>query len=280
MGRITEILSAKRRFVFLFIGMLLFLPPLSFVPQAAGEPNMCGKVCPRLFIILSPKGILPGALSNIQAMWFGVMLVAVILAVTYFFGRLWCSHLCPIGGFSEMVSRIFPGWMKINFTGIDVPAFRYGYFAVFVVGAYAGIGAIACKLCNFRVIPFLVGAPFEPAYVAYFSTSMGLAGLLSVSVFGFFARGGRAYCNLLCPVGAMDAAVNYIACRFGSTRKVRTDRERCDGCGSCVRSCMVGALSVDGTLKIRRDALVCMSCRDCEKVCPQGAIAYGKGEKR
>lgn len=279
--RITELLSkAKPRYLFILAGIFLFLPPLSLIPQTVGEVNMCGKVCPRLFLILSPKGIAAGAVSAVQAMWLGVSLVAVLLLVTFFFGRLWCSHLCPIGGFTELISRLIPERVKINFAKIDAPAFRYGYFAVFVAGSYWGAGNIACKLCNYRLIPFLVGAPFEPAYAAYLSTSMGLAGLLTVLVSGFFAQGGRAYCNFLCPVGAVDGLVNHVSARLGFTKKVRTDPARCKGCGQCVATCMVWALQKPATLDtVQRDTLSCVSCRECEKACPAGAIYYGKDKR-
>ena len=279
--RITELLGkANPRYLYILAGIILFLPPLGLIPQAVGEVNMCGKVCPRLFLILSPKGIAAGALSAMQTMWFGVLLVAAALTVTFFCGRLWCSHLCPIGGFTEVVGRVIPERLKINFSKIDAPAFRYGYFAVFVAGSYWGAGNIACKLCNYRVIPFLVGSPFEPAYVAYLSTSMGMAGLLTLLLSGFFAKGGRAYCNFLCPVGAVDGLVNYVSSRFGFTKKVRTDPERCIGCGQCVASCMVWALQQpEATAPVKRDNLSCVSCLECKKACPTGAIYYGKRKR-
>ena len=276
MARITDSLNIKPRYILILFGILIFLPPLALIPQIAGEPNMCGKVCPRMFFILSPNGVMQDAVSNIEAMWVGAMLALTILIVTFFFGRLWCSHICPIGGFTEIVSRLLPKRLKINYSWIESPPFRYGYFAIFIAGAYAGIGSIACKLCNYRVIPFLVGSPFEPAYITYLSTSMGLAGLLTVSVTGFFAKGGRAYCNLLCPVGAVDSLVNFVSSRLGITKKVRTDESKCDGCGKCIGSCMVWALKPDERQKIKRDVFSCISCRECENICPKGAISYGK----
>ncbi len=279
--RITELWGKiKQRYLFILAGMILFLPPLSLIPQTIGETNMCGKVCPRLFLILSTKGIAAGALSSVQKMWFGVLLAATVLIVTFFFGRLWCSHLCPIGGATEMIGRFIPERLKINFAKIDAPAFRYGYFAVFVAGAYWGAGNIACKLCNFRIIPFLAGSPFEPAYAAYLSTSMGVAGLLTVSLAGFFAKGGRAYCNCLCPVGAVDGLVNYLSSKLGFTKKMRTDPGKCAGCGQCVASCMVWALKQsEASAAVKRDSLSCISCLECEKTCPHGAIYYGKLKK-
>jgi len=265
-----------RRYIYILGGMALFLSPFAVIPQLAGEVNMCGAVCPRMFFTLSPKGIVGGFISGVQAEWFGVALVGLILLTTFFMGRLWCSHLCPVGGTTEVVSSSIPRWLKINFSFMHAPAFRYAYLIVFVAGTLMGLGSIACKLCNFRVIPFLAGSPFVPGYRTYLLSSVGLAGLLTVSVTGFFAKGGRAYCNLLCPVGALDSVVNYISAKLGFTRKVRTDIDKCNGCGTCVSACMVWALELGEDEKIKRDQASCMSCKECVKVCPQEAIKYGK----
>lgn len=272
----TEKRLFKTRYLTIFIGMLLFLPPFAVLPQTAGEVNLCGAACPRMFFILSPAGVLAGLGNNMQAMWFGASLVGLILLTTFFWGRLWCSHFCPIGGTTELVSHAIPERLKTGFSFIHAPAFRYCYLLVFVAGALIGIGSVACKLCNFRVIPFLAGSPFVPSYRTYLLSSVGLAGIATVSLTGFFARGGRAYCNLLCPVGALDSIVNYLGGKIGFTRKVRTDLAKCSGCGSCINECMVWALERTRNGKIKRDQASCMSCRECIKACPREAIRYGR----
>ncbi len=264
-----------RRRLTILAGMALFLAPFAAIPQMAGEVNLCGAVCPRMFFIFSPAGILSGFGSGLRAEWFGAALVGLILLATFFAGRLWCSRLCPVGGTTELVSRGLPAGFKLSFSTLHAPAFRYAYLFVFVTGAWLGIGSIACTLCNFRIIPFLAGAPFVPAYRTYLSSSVGLAGLLFVAATGFFAKGGRAYCNLLCPVGALDGAVNFLSEKWGFTRKVRMDPARCSGCGKCVGACMVWALELEAGGTIRRDQTSCMSCRECVKVCPREAIRYG-----
>lgn len=271
-------IKMRKRYVFMIFGIVLFLPPLSMLPQIAGEVNMCGAVCPRMFFIIPTKGIWNGLAANIQSMWFGVTLVSAILLSTLFFGRLWCSHICPVGGITEMANRSVPGKLKINLSFMNAPAFRYGYLFIYIAGAAIGIGGIACKLCNFRVIPFLAGSPFVPAYRTYLTTSMGIAGLALVGMLAFAIKGGRAYCNLLCPVGALDGIVNSLGSKLGFAKRMNTDMSKCNGCGSCIDSCMVWALSRDGE-QVKRDRLSCMSCRECERVCLNGAIGYGRIKK-
>ncbi|QWR78219.1 4Fe-4S binding protein [Candidatus Magnetomonas plexicatena] len=270
-------LTLNKRYFIIFISAVLFLPPVSLIPQLAMEPNMCGQVCPKLFLII-PKGgdILGKMWANVKAMWFGASLVASILTVTFFFGRLWCGHICPVGGLPELTGRFIPRWLKINFSWMNAPAFRYGYFAIFILASVLGVGSIACKLCNFRVIPFLTGAPFEGAYVAYLSSSMGIAGIATVLVTGVLAKGGRAYCNLLCPVGAVDGFINLIGTRFGFNKKIITDKSQCNGCGNCVKACIVWARKLDEQGKAETNRLSCMTCLKCTYVCSEGAIRYGR----
>ena len=51
----------------------------------------------------------------------------------------------------------------------------------------------------------------------------------------------------------------------------RVDEQKCIGCGICVSSCPVDAITVlDG--KARIDQKKCTSCDRCAEFCPQGAI--------
>ena len=201
----------------------------------------------------------------------GVALVAGTLLGTFFAGRYWCSHACPIGGMMELGSRMVPKPLKIDFSSIPAAPVRYGYLAVYLIAPALGIGALCCNYCNFAAVPRLFGAAFSKADLAYFFRAYGIINLALIVILGFMAKGGRVYCNILCPVGALDALSNKLGEKFG--RRVRVIEERCTGCGLCKDACPVWAIEIDE--KARIDQLSCLPCGSCMKACPEQAVAYG-----
>lgn len=264
---------ARRRTWIILAAVLLFLPPLAVVFQFTQDANFCGSWCPRMFFSWRKGTSLGQFLAGFVRSPMGVALVAGVLLSTLFLGRAWCSHLCPIGGTLELGGRLVPRRLRIRFDGLPAVPFRYGYLAVYLLVPAFGIGSLCCNYCNFATVPRLFGAAFAPADMSYFLRSAGLVNLGLVLVLGFFARGGRAYCNLLCPVGALDALAARWGARFG--RRVRVETDACTGCGRCAAVCPTWAI-LDAAGKMRIDQLSCMPCRLCEQACPTGAIRYGK----
>lgn len=264
----------RYRFLIMVAALILFLPPLSFLFQFTQDSNFCGTWCPRMFFTWR-KGMTGGQyLMGFMRSYMGVALVAGVLATTLFFGRYWCSHLCPIGGTTEAGSRLVPRFIKINFSKVPAAPFRYGYLAVYFIAPLIGLGSLCCNYCNFATIPRLCGAAFTKADMAYFLRTAGLINLGLIVFLGFLSRGGRGYCNLLCPIGALDALSNRIGLRFGKRMKV--DAGKCNGCGTCGEVCPTWSIDVKDTAEI--DHLSCMPCRLCEKNCSMEAISYGKAE--
>lgn len=49
------------------------------------------------------------------------------------------------------------------------------------------------------------------------------------------------------------------------------DKEKCDGCGTCVESCPSEAIKMeDGKAEVKQDE--CIDCNACEDACTTGAI--------
>ena len=57
-------------------------------------------------------------------------------------------------------------------------------------------------------------------------------------------------------------------------RTVRIDKERCNGCGLCIKACHEGAMAlIDGKAELVRPNL-CDGFGDCLPACPQNAISF------
>jgi len=259
----------------LVAGLLLFMPPLALVFQAAsGDHDFCGRWCPRMFFAwrqgMGGSEFLIGMLRSL----FGVGLLLTILGVTLWLGRWWCGYLCPIGGSTELGSRLLPRRFQLDFSRLPAAPLRYGYFAAYLLAPALGLGCLCCNYCNFASVPRLYGAAFfNPADIAYFLRTAGLINLGLLLLLGFFARGGRAWCNLLCPIGALDALVARYGQRWG--RRVRLLAHHCNDCGQCREVCPTGALQLGPAPAI--DQLTCIGCRRCEGSCGEGAVRYGRG---
>ncbi|MDH3358240.1 MAG: 4Fe-4S binding protein [Desulfobacterales bacterium] len=265
----------SRRNWIMIAAILLFLPPLSFLFQLTQDSNFCGTWCPRMFFVWREGMTLNRFMMGFVRNYMGVALVFGILISTFFMSRYWCSHICPIGGVTELGSKLVPEKLKINYSGVPAPYFRYGYLAVFLIAPAVGIGSLCCSYCNFATIPRFFGAAFSTADFAYFLRSAGLINLVLVMALGFFAKGGRAYCNLLCPIGALDAVSNRIGAK--TKTRVRVDSHKCTACRQCEEACPTWAITVNTAAEI--DHLSCIPCRECEQNCSAGAITYEKNKK-
>lgn len=52
---------------------------------------------------------------------------------------------------------------------------------------------------------------------------------------------------------------------------MKVDPDKCTACGTCVRECFMGAISVHDDLSVHSEAL-CKGCGRCASACPQGAV--------
>ncbi len=263
---------ARHRTLILLAGIVLFLPPLAAIVQATADVNFCGQWCPRMFFVWHEGATLATFLLGFVRSYAGVALVVAILATTLAFGRHWCSHLCPVASPLELGSRLVPSSLKLDFSRTPAHSFRYAYLSVYLVAPVLGVGSLCCSYCNFAAVPRLFAAPFSAGDLTYFLRFQGVVNLGLLLFLGLFARGGRAYCNMLCPVGALDALANRIGARFG--RRMRIDQAACIDCGECSKVCPTWAIEVKDDTRINQ--LSCMPCRLCEGACPTGAIHYGK----
>ncbi|NJD04871.1 MAG: 4Fe-4S binding protein [Methylococcaceae bacterium] len=263
----------KFRYLSIFISCVLFLGPLTLLPSLAGNSDLCGRLCMRRFYLYFPGMNWDDLFTHVSVALVGVVAFFVIITFTFFYGRIWCSFICPVGGLAELGSRMLNDRWKIEFRSLPQVQIRYGYLGVYMV-LMPMLGVSACTLCYFITVPRLVEAISGGVVgLAFIFSTVGLVNLSLLLLLGFFASKGRAYCQFMCPIGAIDALVNRFGAKFRFTYHIRVDRHRCTGCTDCAKKCMCGAIKMVDKVAVV-DQTSCMSCHDCVDACDWNAIEW------
>ncbi|MGD8911249.1 MAG: 4Fe-4S binding protein [Candidatus Thiodiazotropha sp.] len=252
---------------------LLVFAPLLVIPQLFEQNDLCGGLCMRRFFLLFPGMGWNDLSRQLETAAIGIGILLTILTITFFFGRLWCGYLCPMGGFPELVSKLFHDRWKIDYRSLPQIPIRYGYFITYIL-LLPALGFSACTLCNFITLPRLFEAfSGDLRGIAYLISTIGAVNLGLLILLGFFAKLGRGYCQFLCPIGALDGLVNRIGAKLPFVRRIRVERSRCTGCRECAEVCICGAVRMVDRVAVV-DQLSCMSCRECVVTCEWGAIDW------
>lgn len=219
--------------------------------------------------------------------------VVGLIALTLLFGRVYCSVICPLGVFQDVVSR-FAGKRKKNRFRYS-PALkwlRYGMLVLFAAALVAGVRfhAAASLLEPYSSYGRIASNLFAPVYqwgnnllaylaeradsYAFYETEVWMKSLpvfmiaaVTFAVLVILAwRGGRTYCNTVCPVGTVLGCLS----RYSLFKPV-IDTAKCNGCGLCARNCKASCINSKAH---EIDYSRCVACMDCLDKCRQGAISY------
>ncbi len=219
-----------------------------------------------------------------------VGVVALLVVLTLVFGRIYCSVICPLGVMQDVISRLHGMRRKNRFTySKEKRWLRYGVLVVFVALALAGVNAVVSLLAPYSSYGRIASSLMKPVYeagnnvlaaiaerfdsYAFYSVDVWMKSLptlivasVTLVVIAVLAwRGGRTYCNTVCPVGTI---LSFLA-RF-SWLKVRIDGSKCVNCGLCTKNCKASAIDFKNH---KIDYSRCVVCGDCIDKCNKGAIS-------
>lgn len=203
------------------------------------------------------------------------------LLVTFVYGRIYCSTLCPLGTAMDAVawlSRLVRRKRRDYSYRPGSPAVRVVFLVITLCLVLSGYGLLptlldpysnyALMVEEFVLRPMGRAAEGLPMTLSAFA----VAATVFVAVVAVSWRRGRLLCNTVCPVGTVLAAP---ASR--SLFHVEIDPDKCIHCGECERVCKSRCVKVSDN---RVDIARCVVCFDCMTVCPNDAIVYRQGRRR
>ncbi len=233
-------------------------------------------------------------LPALLALHVGVVVALILL--TLILGRIYCSVICPLGVFQDIISWLAGKRRKNRFRYSPALTWlRYGVLIVFIIALIAGIGSIAALLAPYSAYGRMASNLLAPLYqwgnnllaywaeradsYAFYSIDIWMKGAatfgIAIGTFILLAilawRNGRTYCNTVCPVGTV---LGFIS-RYAYLKPV-INTEKCNSCGLCARNCKASCINPK---EHAIDYSRCVACMDCLGKCHQGAITYAHAHK-
>jgi ferredoxin len=217
--------------------------------------------------------------------------IIIIAVLTLLFGRIYCSAICPLGVLQDGISSVAGKRKKNRFRHSPAKSWlRYGVLGLFAAAAVLGSSAAVSMLDPYAAYGRMASNFLMPAYrlgnnllnwfaeridsYAFYPAEIWIKGWLTFGIaavvllaVGILAwRGGRTYCNTICPVGTVLGFMS----RFSLFKPV-IDVEKCRKCGLCERNCKASCINVKN---LTIDSSRCVTCFNCIEKCSFGAIKY------
>ncbi|MBR5656853.1 MAG: 4Fe-4S dicluster domain-containing protein [Prevotella sp.] len=223
------------------------------------------------------------------------VVIILLVALTLIFGRIYCSVICPLGVFQDVIAWLHNKRKRNRYTySPAISWLRNTMLAVLIVAFITGIGSIVALLAPYSSYGRIATNLFQPIWMlgnnalaalaeridsyAFYDTEVWLRSLptfiialVTFIVVVFLAwKGGRTYCNTICPVGTV---LGFLS-RF-SWFKVRFDVDKCRDCGLCTKNCKASCIDFKNHSV---DYSRCVVCGNCVDKCKFGALRYAPGK--
>lgn len=228
-------------------------------------------------------------LPAILALNFGIIIALILF--TFLFGRLYCSVICPLGVFQDIVIWFSKKFKKNRFEyKKEIKWLRYSILLIFILLTTIGINYIAMIIAPYSIYGRIASNLFAPVYqlinnlfayfaervnsYAFYETDVYIKSLstfiIAIMYFVLIVvlswTKGRIYCNTICPIGTLLGIISKY-----SLLKLRINEKKCVNCKLCSYNCKSSCIDISNhTIDYSR----CMTCMDCINKCKNNAIAY------
>jgi len=223
-----------------------------------------------------------------------VSLVFIVLAALT--GRVFCSHLCPLGTLLDISDHLLARRQgaEQNREGYRrARKAKFVFLLVMLTAALCGVNLLGfgdplviftrCAATVFYPVVMLLedlalqvlrpisdwAGWLEVTYfeliLPSFEGALIMAALLTLLLL-LGCLQPRFWCRHICPLGALLGWVG----RWAPYRRRVSDA--CNECNLCTRECPVGAIHKNG---VKTDRSECIVCLRCVHVCPENGVSFG-----
>lgn len=220
------------------------------------------------------------------------IILFLLVLLTFLFGRIYCSTLCPFGTLQDIFIflRYKFGKNKFFIQQKNYKVFRYVFVLILLILFFAGnitflsifepysnfgritneiiksvayfINNILASLSQKSGFYFIKKANTHGFYPGSFIYAFFV--LIVIGILSFFK--GRFFCNTLCPAGAILGIISKF-----SVFKINISPEKCKSCGLCAGVCKAGCIDYE---KQTIDNEMCINCFNCIDLCKKGDLQY------
>lgn len=265
---------------------------ISFIVVTSLFLDITNRIPPSWSSVVLALQFAPAVIKTISVFGIAFAGVLFITILTALFGRVYCSHLCPLGTLQDIII-----WLrKKKYKHRTFPFHQTNYlvhylFTVVIILSAIGGSAVFLNLfepfSNYgRMLSSLVRPPiiFVNNIFAMLIKSTNIFGVAEIPLYGLNLWNiafpmvfliliigltvwrGRLFCNLLCPVGGILSLLS----RF-SLYKITIQDHECINCGLCERVCRAQCID---SVKKTVDFAACVGCFDCIGSCPTDGMGY------
>jgi ferredoxin len=229
-----------------------------------------------LFLELDPLTALTAFLTS-WTVYKGLILSLLIFIGTLFFGRFFCSWICPMGIINQIAGSIFNKLRAVDTIALNTyrTLYRVKYYLLAALLSLAALGSLQVGL--FDPIPFITRS-FSVSLFPALNLNRGwiylkqplfhggtFLGMIFVAVIAANRFLPRFWCRTVCPLGALLGLLS-----FRPLLRIWRDVDRCTDCKKCLGHCHGGC---DPHAALRTTE--CHVCMNCIEDCPEDAIHFG-----
>jgi polyferredoxin len=220
-----------------------------------------------------------------------------VVTLTLLMGRIYCSVICPLGVMQDAIAWLRKKKNKYSYSP-ERTVLRYTVLVVACASLALGVAWLGGLIFPYSTYGRIVSTIVAPIYklannglaalsehygsyafyevdVWFKSVSALVVALLTWGIIAVLAwKGGRTWCNTICPVGTLLGLISR-----HSLFKMTIDADKCKNCRKCERNCKASCINIDThTIDYSR----CVVCGNCEGDCAFDAMHFtslskGKG---